>query len=155
MIYSISRPHGGLLASSSWALWAQNTPYVGHDIIKTIPHGYPTGRFTEVFYVVDLDVKIHSDYSNTNVQCNIPANPEPCPCTMLALEPRPHPNLEPAAARALESHALSTFALWWGRRPGTSSGAPGTSSGGFKGDPYMKSRVAVHYMLGINHNELI
>ena len=56
-----------------------------------------------------------------------PTDPEaePCPCTMLALEPRPHPNLEPAAARALESHALSTFALWWGRRPGTSSGYRG------------------------------
>ena len=53
-----------------------------------------------------------------------PTDPEPCPCTMLALEPRPHPNLEPAAARALESHALSTFALCGGdvvrgRRPGT------------------------------------
>ena len=79
-----------------------------------------------------------------------PTDPEPCPCTMLALEPRPHPNLEPAAARALESHALSTFAYG-----GDVVRAPGTSSGGFKGDPYMKSRVAVHYMLGINHNELI
>ena len=54
-----------------------------------------------------------------------PTDPEPCPCTMLALEPRPHPNLEPAAARAFEdsslseSHALSTVALWWGRRLGT------------------------------------
>ena len=26
---------------------------------------------------------------------------------------------------------------------------------GFKGDPYIKSRIAVHYMLGINHNELL
>ena len=122
MIYSISRPHGGLLASSSWALWAQNTPYVGHDNIKTIPHGYPTGRFTEVFYVVD--VKIHSDYSNTNVQCNIPANPEPCPCTMLALEPRPHPNLEPAAARAFEAHPALRVSCAFDGRPlvGTTSG---------------------------------
>ena len=56
LIYSISRPHGGL-TSSSWALWARDRPYVGRDDIilwalwardrqyagrdntKTIPYG--------------------------------------------------------------------------------------------------------------------
>ena len=154
MIYSISRPHGGLLASSSWALWAQNTPYVGHDNIKTIPHGYPTGRFTEVFYVVD--VKIPSDYSNTNVQCNIPANR---PGTLPLHHARTR--TAPTSKLGAGSRACTRISCAFDVRPvvGTSSGdvvrAPGTSSGGFKGDPYMKSRVAVHYMLGINHSELI
>ena len=55
-----------------------------------------------------------------------PTDPEaePCPCTMLALEPRPHPNLEPAAARAFEAHPALRVSCAFDGRPlvGTSSG---------------------------------
>ena len=80
-----------------------------------------------------------------------PTDPEPCPCTMLALKLRPHPNLEPAAARALSNLMRFRRSLCGG--DGRRVRGAGTSSGGFKADPYIKSRVAVHYMLGINHNE--
>ena len=152
MIYSISRPHS-VRTSSSWALWARNIPYVGHDNIKTIPHGsiyrgiLRCRRFKYISY-----------YSNTNVQCNVPAN-RPRSRTLPLHHARTR--TAPTSKLGAGSRACTRISCAFDVCPvvGTSSGdvvrAPGTSSGGFKGDPYMKSRVAVHYMLGINHNELI
>ena len=68
LIYSISRPHGGL-RSSSWALWARDRQYVGRDNIKSIPYGsiYRARTVTNVTYEYEYEYEYESNVSQTEI----------------------------------------------------------------------------------------